>query len=137
VVLSRRFDEETGIETQTRIFYPYDGSPAVDPYTGPFGPCERSIESKQLIYLERNGGVVTMADIVAATGSPKIMSVTVKQISGRGSITGDSGSGVPMDAGETWSWSAVSDENSDHLSTSTLSMAAGTGEQRITAIYHL
>jgi hypothetical protein len=135
VVLSRRFDEETGIETQTRIFYPYDGSPAVDPYTGPFGPCERSLESKHLIYLERNGGVVTMADIVATTGSQKVMSVTVKQISGRGSITGDSGGGVPMDTGETWSWSAVSDENSDYLSSSALSMDAGGGEQRITATY--
>jgi hypothetical protein len=135
VVLSRRFDEETGIETQTRIMYPYDGTAAIDPYAGPFGLCEKRIETKLMIYLERNSGVVTMADIVATTGSQKVMSVTVKQISGVGSITGDSGSGVPMDAGETWSWSAVSDENSDHLSSSTLSMDAGGGEQRVTATY--
>ena len=135
VVLSRRFNEETGIETQTRILYPYDGSPAVDPYAGPFGPCEVHVESKQLIYIERNSGTVTMADIVAATGSNKIMSVTVKQIAGTGTVTADAGSGSPMDAGETWSWSAISDENSDHLSASSLTMDASGGEQRITAIY--
>jgi hypothetical protein len=134
VVLSRRFDEETGIETQTRILYPYDGSAPIDPYTGPFGVCEKSLDTPHLIYLERNGGTVTMADIMAATGAIRILSVTVKQISGRGEITADSGSGVPMDAGETWSWSAVSDKNADHLSTSALTMTAN-GEQRITATY--
>lgn len=134
VVLSRRFDEETGLETQTRILYPYDGSPEVDPYAGPFGTCEKSLDTPHLIYLERNGGTVTMADIMAATGALRVLSVTVKQISGRGEIQADSGSGVPMDAGETWSWSAVSDKNADHLSTSTLTMIAN-GEQRITATY--
>lgn len=134
VVLSRRFDEETGIETQTRILYPYDGSPAVDPYAGPFGTCERFADNPHLIYIERNGSVVSMADIMAATGALRVLSVTVKQISGRGEVTADSGSGVPMDAGETWSWSAVSDKNADHLSTSALTMTAN-GEQRITATY--
>jgi len=134
VVLSRRFDEETGVETQTRILYPYDGSAPVDPYTGAFGTCEAVIDSPHLIYLERNGGTVTMADIMAATGARRVLSVTVKQISGRGEIQADSGSGVPMDTGETWSWSAVSDKNADHLSTSALTMTAN-GEQRITATY--
>jgi hypothetical protein len=136
VVLSRRFNEETGVETQTRVLYPYNGGAPVEPYTGPFGVCESITEKPHLIYLERNGGTVDMSNIMAATGALRILSITVKQISGRGEITADSGSGVPMDAGETWSWSAVSDKNADHLSSSALTMVAN-GEQRITCTYIL
>jgi hypothetical protein len=84
--------------------------------------------------MQRNGGTVTMGDIIAATGATHVLSVTVKQISGVGEIQADSGSGVPMDTGETWSWSAVSDQNVDHLSASALTMIAN-GEQRITSTY--
>lgn len=88
------------------------------------------------IYLERNGGVVTAADIVAATGTTQLQSITVKQMSGRGNITADAGSGVPLDAGEVWSWSALSGADfQDTFSDSTLSMDAAGGEQRITATY--
>jgi hypothetical protein len=88
-----------------------------------------------LVYMERNGGTVTVADIVANTGAIAIHSITVKQISGRGSVAADSGSGVPLDAGETWSWSAVSPDNTDTLNASVLTLDAGGGEQRITATY--
>jgi hypothetical protein len=194
VVLSKVYNEETGVIAQVRVMYPYGGGTPVSPYVGAFGNCGDAevtsvigcyngdtpvtihyihgnpglepsvivtdtfgqlimaaspadtfvgvcqivpVETKHLIYLERNGGIVTMGDIVATTGAAKVMSVTVKQIAGRGTIAGDSGSGVPMDAGETWSWSAVSDQNSDYLSASALSMDAGGGEQRITATYYL
>lgn len=191
VVLSKVFNEETGIATQVRVMYPYGGGAPVSPYTGAFGNCDEAevtsvigchagslpvtihyihgtpglapsvivtdsfgeivaaadetntvvgvcpfvpVERRTLIYLERNGGTVTMGDILAATGAVHVLSVTVKQISGRGEIQADSGSGVPMDAGETWSWSAVSDQNLDYLSASNLTMVAN-GEQRITATY--
>lgn len=93
------------------------------------------VETKHLIYLEKNGGVITMADIMGATGANRVLSVTVKQMSGQGQITADAGGGVPFDAGETWSWSVVSDQNIDTLSASILTLDAGSGEQRITAIY--
>jgi len=91
--------------------------------------------SKLRIYLERNVGVVSISDIVAATGSDKILSVTVKQIAATGSVTADSGSGVPLSVGETWSWSAVSNGNTDTFYGSVLTMDSGGGEQRITATY--
>jgi hypothetical protein len=98
------------------------------------GAC--SVERPVLIYLERNPGVVSMADIVAAAGTNKIQSVTVKQVLGLGSVNADSGSGVPLSVGEVWSWSALTGADSwDYLGLSALTMDAGGGEQRITATY--
>lgn len=116
-----------------------DGT-VTNPYTGTWVDCAPPppvIERRFQTYLERNGGTVTMADIVAASGAAQVHSVTVKQISGTGTVTGDSGSGVPMSAGETWSWSVVSQDNLDTLSSSNIVMDAGGGEQRITATYTL
>jgi hypothetical protein len=104
------------------------GQPTAQPIGAVKGVC--STQAFDLIYLERNGGVVKMADIVAATGATKITSVTVKQISGRGTISSDSGSGVPIDANESWSWG-----NNNSLINAQLVMDASSGEQRITAIY--
>jgi hypothetical protein len=93
---------------------------------------------KVSVYLQSNGGTVSMADIIAAVGTQKVQSVTVKQISGRGHVAADAGSGVPLDTGETWSWSAITGSDVwDHLGASALSMDAGGGEQRITATYIL
>lgn len=113
------------------------GTAVADPGPGFIGACPALVADRPvLIYLERNAGVTAMADIVAAAGTPHIQSVTVKQIQGTGSVRGDSGSGAPLSAGETWSWSAVtSDLAWDHLGASALSMDAGGGEQRITATY--
>lgn len=98
------------------------------------GAC--AIERQVKIYLERNGGVISMADIVAAVGTSRVQAVTVKQISGRGTVSADSGSGVPIDAGEVWSWSAISGaEALDLIGDSQLAFDAGTGEQRISATY--
>jgi hypothetical protein len=105
-----------------------NGTPVGQPAGAAKGLC--AIQAFDLIYLERNGGVVKMADIVAATGATKITSVTVKQISGRGTITGDTGSGVPLDTEESWSWG-----NNNSLINAQLVMDASGGEQRITAIY--
>jgi hypothetical protein len=113
------------------------GAAVADPGAGFIGACPAIVaDRKVLIYLERNGGIVSMADIVAACGTPHIQSVTVKQISGTGSVAGDAGSGVPLSAGETWSWSCVSGlDGLDHLGTSALTLNAGGFEQRITATY--
>ena len=40
LVLSRVINEDTGVETVTRVAYLYDGS-VVSGYTGPFGPCDQ------------------------------------------------------------------------------------------------
>lgn len=113
------------------------GSSVSDPGPGTVGQCPLIIDDRKvLIYLERNGGTVSMADIVANTGTVHIQSVTVKQIQGTGSVGGDAGSGVPLSQGETWSWSAVTGSDAwDHLGASALKMDAGGGEQRITATY--
>ncbi len=113
------------------------GAVVAEPSAGALGACPALVDDRKvLIYLERNGGVITMADIVAACGTIHIQSVTVKQISGDGAVSGDAGSGVPLSAGETWSWSAITGNDAwDHLGASALMMAAGTGEQRITATF--
>ncbi len=90
---------------------------------------------KNLIWLQRNLGTVTMANIMAATGATHVGTVTVKQITGTGTVSGDAGSGVPLSAGESWSWGVISQDQTEFLDNSTLSMNAGGGEQRITAIY--
>ena len=118
------------------IWQDEQGAQVAAPAGATLGRC--SAQRNIGIYLERNTSAVTLADIVAATGSTQIMSVTVKQILGTGAISGDSGSGVPLSAGETWSWSASTGEGfQDMFNASALKLNAGGGEQRITATYVL
>lgn len=191
VLLSKVYNEETGVQTQTLVMYPYSGAAPVSPYVGAFGDCGEAevtsvegcfagipvvihfihgtpgdapvsiitnvdgvivaganasntvagvcpvlpVETPHYVYMERNGGVVTVADIQAASGARHVLSVTVKQMNGRGEITADAGSGVPIDAGETWSWSVQTDDHNEFLTQSALTLNAGDGEQRITATY--
>jgi hypothetical protein len=134
-----RFDAETGaLESELVDWVDSAGVvSAAAPAGFVLGDCPAVVpERKVLIYLERNGGVVSMADIESAVGTNKIQSVTVKQIAGTGSVSGDSGSGVPLSTGETWSWSAITGSDAwDYLGASALSLDAGSGEQRITALY--
>jgi hypothetical protein len=116
------------------------GASVSAPAAGYVGACAAVIpDRKVLIYLQQNLASLAMADIVATVGTFHVQSVTVKQILGTGSVTGDSGSGVPLTQGETWSWSAVTGADAwDHLGASALKMNAGSGgEQRITATYIL
>jgi hypothetical protein len=87
-------------------------------------------QKPDLIYLQTNDAVLSVSDIVAATLATKIVSITVKQVSGVGTVSADSGSGVALDPGETWSWG-----NNESLGSSLLTMNANGGRQRITAIY--
>jgi hypothetical protein len=87
------------------------------------------------IYLTKNAGVLTVADIIAATSAKHIHSITVKQSLGNGSVTGDVGGAVPLQTAETWHWDIISQGQTEFLDTSLLSMNANGGEQRITAIY--
>jgi hypothetical protein len=96
-----------------------------------------NVEIPHLIYMGRNTGIITMADIVGISGARHILSVTVKQMAGQGEIKADAGDAVPFDAGETWSWSASANNPLEFITTSLLSMDAGSGEQRITATYIL
>jgi hypothetical protein len=98
------------------------------------GACGESTP-KQLTYIERNAGVLTMADIVAATGSNVIQTLTVVQIAGTGSVSGDSGSGAPLRPGQNQSWSVFSESTRDTLAASNLVLDAGGGEQFVTAVY--
>lgn len=111
---------------------------APDPLTVTTGACSvESLPATVLIYMQTvlATTTLTMAQIVAAT-SATIHSVTVKQITGIGRVTGATGNGVDMDAGETWSWSAVVANNRDTLGTSLLSLAAGAvGQMRVTVTY--
>lgn len=90
-----------------------------------------------LIYLQQNTGTLTMADILTATGASRVLSVTIKQIAGTGAVNADTGGGVVMSTGETWSWSTLSDDiTMDTLSSSALTFTAGAGgTQRVTATY--
>jgi hypothetical protein len=87
---------------------------------------------RDLIYLHTNNVVLSASDILAATGATKIVSITVKQVSGVGTVSADSGSGVALDSGETWSWG-----NNESLGSSMLTMDANGGQQRITVIYSI
>lgn len=130
-------DADTQTVTGEQWRDPNTGAWGALPAGAVVGACPVVINERSvLIYLERNGGVVAMSDIVAAVGTDKVQSVTVKQISGNGAVTGDAGSGVPLSTGETWSWSAITGSDYwDYLGASALSMDAGGGEQRITATY--
>ena len=113
--------------------YELDGTPVLDFNVSLL--TDDCLTSRKIgIYLQQNFDAISMADIASATGSSQIMSVTVKQIVGTGSVGSEYGSGVPLSAGETWSWSAISGEDfQDTFSSSSLIMKANGGEQRITA----
>jgi hypothetical protein len=91
------------------------------------------------IYLQTNTDTLTVGDIITTTSAARLLSLTIKQVAGTGSVTGDSGSGVAMQTGETWSWSLVDggpEATWDSLDASLLTMVAGSGgQQRITATY--
>lgn len=82
------------------------------------------------IYLNRNTAVLTLAQIQSAIGAGKIISITVKQLNGTGQITPDAGATTQLNASEVWEWGERNSMNG-----SALSMNAGSGEQRITAVY--
>lgn len=134
---TKLFDAETGaLESTTTEWEDATGTIfTVAPVGFVLGTCPDAPPRPNLIWLERSGGLVTMADIMTATGAVGVGSVTVKQIQGRGTVNGDSGSGVPLDIGETWSWGVISQNQTESLSASALSMDATGGEQRITAVY--
>lgn len=100
-------------------------------------PAPVAVAPKIKIYLERNLGVLTVADILTITGAKHLHSITVKQYSGEGTLTADNGSPVPLAEKEIWSWSVISQGQVESLDGSVLSMDAGSGEQRITAIYSI
>lgn len=109
------------------------------PY-GPSGPvavgiCATAVETnKQLTYLDRLSGTSDVPAIMAATGAVHLYSVTLQQISGTGSVTGDSGNTIPLYAGETLSWSAVI-LDLENLNASALTFDSGGGEMHVTALY--
>jgi len=119
----------------TGVFFDTDTAMVSYAPVGPAVPGQCGTVGDMRVYIERSIDDVSMADIAATTGSKRVLSVTVKQIVGNGEVHGDTGSGAPMSAGETWSWSAVSDGNTDTLVFSSLRFHAGTGEQHITATY--
>lgn len=99
-------------------------------------PCETTgvgavVPIRNRIYVQTNAAILTLAQIVAATGG-KVVSVTLKQVAGTGSVTADSGTGIQVKAGEVWDWGETY-----LLDGSLLSMNAGTGTQLITAIYQV
>jgi hypothetical protein len=136
VTFLRHFVKSEGEPTGVKFDTTLAGVPYVvtDESLVSVGECPRTA-ARTLIYLEKNGGVLTMADIVAATGATKVMSVTVKQISGNGNVKADAGGGVPLSTGEIWSWNTISDGHSEGFEASALNIDAGGGEQRITATY--
>jgi hypothetical protein len=93
-------------------------------------PTTTFVDSK--VYLQTNNTILTVQDILTATGATAIKSITVKQVSGQGKITGDSGNSVQIDSKESWSWSETSNER---FNVSALSFNADTGVQRVTATY--
>jgi hypothetical protein len=106
---------------------------------GAVGACPTIVPSlpgqRVLTYVSENTAVLSVADILAATGASRIESITVKQMAGNGKITGDTGV-VDFSVGETWSWSISGTELAqDTLSSSGMQFDAGGGTQRITATY--
>lgn len=96
-----------------------------------YGKCEAGAALRVYTGFERIGSIFTLADALAASpGATRISAYTIKQISGHGSVTGDAGSGVPLDAGETWSGSANSGDNFDELSLN-ISFDPQGGEMRL------
>lgn len=100
-----------------------------------WGPCPEAAPAPTLRTIKMGwqqivGAPFSLADALAMGGS-RILSYTIKQISGQGAINGDTGGGVLIDAGE--SWSAGTNTN-DVLSTVT-SFDPGSGIMRLTWQY--
>jgi hypothetical protein len=90
---------------------------------------------KPLIYTRNNASIVTMADILSESGATILHSVSVVQIAGTGSATGQTGGGFALLAGESHNWEATS-LGLESLSLSALVLNAGPGGiQHITAVY--
>jgi hypothetical protein len=88
-------------------------------------------------YLLDNHGNTCMADIVLATGSQHISSISFRQMSGTGSVLPDMPSnspGVVTHTGDTLEFSSSTDSNSFHASN--ICFVAGDGVQRLSVIYY-
>jgi hypothetical protein len=112
------------------------GAVVVNPGSGSLGECVAT--RKVLVYHAENLGALTVGDIMLATGASILHSVTVVQISGVGTVNGDSGAGAPLFTGQLWSWSASTGSANfiqDTLSFSGLKFDSVGGSQHITAIY--
>ena len=85
-------------------------------------------------YLSENTGILTLASIIALMPANSIIeSITVSQVIGTGSISGDTGTGLTMETGRTDSFNV---EDFGNFNTSSMSMNAGVGgRQRISIIY--
>lgn len=100
-----------------------------------WGPCPEVTPAPTIRIIKMGwqqivGAPFSLADALAMGGS-KILSYTIKQISGQGTINGDAGGGVLIDAGEAWSGGTGKD---DVLSTVT-SFNPGSGTMRLTWQY--
>ena len=97
------------------------------------GACAvAAVPNSQLTYFDRLGGAGDAQSIITSTGALNLYSITLWQINGTGSVTGDAGSTVPLYAGQTVSWSAVN-LNLENLNSSLLAFDSGSGEMHVTA----
>lgn len=95
----------------------------------PVASVQNKIYSEELAI----GSTRTVAQIVAATLANSILSITLVQVSGNGSYSGDAGGTVNLMPGMSQSWSVG--DGVESLAASALSFNSGTGTQHLTAIY--
>jgi hypothetical protein len=99
------------------------------------GSCAAPTKPKFLYTKSNIAATLTMADLFGAmTGATVLHSISVTQITGTGTLTGHTGGGFSLYAGETQTWDAE-EFGMESLHFSNLTLTAGTGEQHITAIY--
>jgi hypothetical protein len=81
------------------------------------------------------GTVLTGAALQTSLGATaRLLSVTVRQSTGTGSVTGTDGGSVALALGESWSWTADSAKAEDVLNTG-FSFSSGSGTMRVVATY--
>jgi hypothetical protein len=98
------------------------------------GACPTAKNLNKKTHLSENTGILTLASIITLLPANSIIeSISVSQVIGIGSISGDTGTGLTMETGRTESFNVGDFGN---FNTSSMSMDAGVGgRQRISIIY--
>jgi hypothetical protein len=112
------------------------GSNVSDPGPGFLGACPAVIaDRKVLVWHESITGIRSIQDIVAATGTVHVQSITVTNVgTQRAVIEDDFGNQTRLYPGQSWSWSAITGQDAwDTLGYSSLTIDASGTDVHVTS----
>ena len=112
------------------------GTAVTDPGPGFVGQCPAVIaDRKVLVWHESVTGIRSIQDIVAATGTVHVQSITMTNVGTRNAtIEDDFGNQTRLYPNQTWSWSAITGQDAwDTLGYSTLTVDANGTDVHVTS----